>query len=77
MKGSYGWFHDLEDFCREYEKTAVPHEEIRIEKNGVLLMDEASIDAYLRDNPRVSMQGKINMLNEILQSKLENEVSGK
>ncbi len=77
MKGSYGWFHDLEDFCREYEKTAVPHEEIRIEKNGVLLMDEASIAAYLRDNPRVSMQGKINMLNEILQSKLENEVSGK
>ena len=76
-KGSYGWFHDLEQFCREYEREAVSHEEIRLEKNGVLLMDEDTISSYLEHNPRVSMQGKINMLNEILRSRLENELSGK
>ena len=76
-KGSYQWFHDLERFCREYERAAVSREEIRIEKNGVLLMDEAAITGYLDENPKVSMQGKINMLNEILRSKLENEISGK
>ena len=76
-KGSYQWFHDLERFCREYERAAVSWEEIRIEKNGVLLMDEAAITGYLDENPKVSMQGKINMLNEILRSKLENEISGK
>ena len=76
-KGSYQWFYDLEQFCREYERAAVSREEIRIEKNGVLLMDEAAITGYLDENPKVSMQGKINMLNEILRSKLENEISGK
>ena len=76
-KGSYQWLHDLERFCREYERAAVSREEIRIEKNGVLLMDEAAITGYLDENPKVSMQGKINMLNEILRSKLENEISGK
>ena len=76
-KGSYGWFHDLEQFCREYEREAVSHEEIRLEKNGVLLMDEDTISSYLEHNPRGSMQGKINMLNEILRSRLENELSGK
>ncbi len=76
-KGSYAWFHDLERFCQEYETSAVPRQDIRTEKYGVLLMDEAFISAYLRDNPRSSMQEKINMLNEILRAKLENELSGK
>lgn len=77
MKGSYKWFHDLEQFCREYEKAVIPQAEIRLEKNGVLLMEETMIRTYLEDHPQMSMQNKINMLNEILLSKLENELTGK
>lgn len=76
-KGSYEWFHDLEQFCRDYERAAIPRKEIRIEKNGVLLLDEKAIDTYVENNPQLSMQGKILMLNEMLLSKLENELSGK
>lgn len=77
MKGSYEWFHDLERFCREYEKSVIPQDDIRLEKNGVLLVGGTVIRDYLENNPQMSMQGKINMLNEILLSKLENELSGK
>lgn len=77
IKGSYEWFHDLEQFCREYENAVIPKAEVRLEKNGVLLLDVAAIDRYLENNQRVSMQDKINMLNKILLSKLENEISGK
>lgn len=76
-KGSYEWFHDLEQFCRDYERAAIPRKEIRIEKNGVLLLDGKAIDTYVENNPQLSMQGKILMLNEMLLSKLENELSGK
>lgn len=76
-KGSYEWFHDLERFCREYENTNISKREVRLEKNGLLLLEERVINNYLENNPLVSMQGKINMLNEILLSKLENELSGK
>ncbi len=77
LKGSYEWFHDLEQFCKEYENTVIPQMEVRMEKNGVLLMGEAMIHNYLENNPKMSMQSKINMLNEILLSKLENELTGK
>lgn len=77
MKGSYVWFHDLEEFCREYENSMIPKAEVRLEKNGILLMDETVVNRYLENNRRVSMQEKINMLNQILLSKLENELSGK
>ncbi|MGN0315858.1 MAG: 3'-5' exonuclease [Fusicatenibacter sp.] len=77
IKGSYEWFHDLERFCTEYEDRAISREEVRISKNQVLLMDEEAITRYLKNNPQISMQGKINMLNKILLSKLENELSGK
>lgn len=79
IKGSYAWFHDLEKFCREYEKRMIPGEDVQLEKNGadVLLLKAAEIDAYLEQNPQISVQGKINMLNEILLSKLENELTGK
>ena len=40
-------------------------------------MDEEMIRDYLKQHPKMSMQAKINMLNEILMSKLENELAGK
>lgn len=76
-RGSVSWFHDLEQFCRDYENSVIPKEEIRLEKNGILLLDEAAVNRYLEQHQRVSMQEKIHMLNQILLSKLENELSGK
>lgn len=77
MKGSYDWFHDLEQFCSAYELAAVPAAEVRLEKNGVLFMRAHEIKSYLEQNPQASMQSKINMLNEILLARLENELSGR
>lgn len=77
IKGSYEWFHDLEQFCKAYENNVIPGNEVRLEKNDVLLVTETVIKKYLENNPQLSMQEKINMLNEILLSKLENELSGK
>ncbi|MDO5350623.1 MAG: 3'-5' exonuclease [Lachnospiraceae bacterium] len=75
MKGGYEWFHDLEQFCREYESGVIPQEDICLEKENVLLIERKMICHYLENNPQMSMQNKINMLNEILLSKLENELS--
>lgn len=77
IKGSYTWFHELEEFCKDYENAVIPRADIRLEKNQVLLLDENRITTFLEEHPGFSMQSKINMLNEILLSKLENEMSGK
>ena len=77
VKGSYEWFHDLEAYCAAYENSVIPTKEVRIEKNNVLLLEAERISSYLKEHPQLSMQEKINMLNEILLSKLENELIGK
>ena len=102
VKGSYAWFHDLEDFCREYERRMIPimdvwlenddaaaqpekdstakvvfEKKMRRKSKGELLLDASAIETYLAQNPQVSVQGKINMLNETLLAKLENELTGK
>ena len=76
VKGSYEWFHDLEDFCRNLERMSIPEQEVTLE-NGVRIMRRSTVRNCLNDNPLVSMQGKINMLNAILLSRLENEITGK
>ena len=76
IKGSYEWFHDLEDFCRDLERISIPEQEVILE-NGVRIMRKSTVRNCLNDNPLVSMQGKINMLNAILLSRLENEITGK
>lgn len=76
-KGSFEWFHDLEQFCAEYENSVIPKSEVYIEKNGVLLMDKADIDNCLENNKKASMQSRIHMLNEVLLARLGNELSGK
>ena len=73
-KGEYAWFHDLEAFCVEYEEKLIPTETVIIEKNGVVLLEKKSIDKYRKSNPQISVQAKINELNERLLGKLENEL---
>ena len=76
-KGEYEWFHKLEAFCEEYEEKIIPTETVVIEKNGTVLLENASIENYRKSNPQMSVQAKINALNEWLLGKLENELTGK
>lgn len=76
IKGSYDWFHDLEKYCEKIERETIPAEDIILE-NGILLMKKRTVTNCLNNNPLLSIQGKINLLNSILISKLENEVTGK
>lgn len=76
-KGEFAWFHDLEAFCEDYEKSVIPSDTVIIEKNGVVLLEKTSIENYRKSNPQMSVQAKINALNEWLLGKLENELTGK
>ena len=76
-KGEYAWFHDLEAFCTEYEKRVIPKKAVIIEKTGAVLLEKQSIENYLKNNPQLSVQAKINALNEWLLGRLENELTGK
>ena len=76
-KGESVWFRALEVFCEEYEKRTIPSETVIIEKNGTVLLEKKSIENYMRSNPQMSVQAKINALNEWLLGKLENELTGK
>ncbi len=76
-KGEYVWFHDLEAFCVEYEKKVIPAESVIIEKTGVVLLEKKSIENYRKRNSQLSVQAKINGLNEWLMGRLENELTGK
>lgn len=75
LKGSLEWFRDLEVFCQEYEREQIPREEIRLKRGRRLIMSRAAIENYLKENPLMSMQSKIRMLNKILRAKLENELN--
>ena len=77
IRGGTAWFLDLEKFCQNYENQSIAKEDIYMEKTGNLLLSKEQIGRYLKNNPKVSMQSKILMLNEILYAKYENEVSGK
>jgi len=76
-KGEYAWFHELEAFCGEYEAKTIPTESVVIEKTGVVLLEKTSIENYMKSNPQLSVQAKINALNEWLLGRLENELTGK
>ena len=76
-KGESAWFHDLEAFCEEYEEKTIPSETVIIEKNKTVLLEKKSIENYRKSNPQLSVQAKINALNEWLLGKLENELTGK
>ncbi len=76
-KGEYAWFHDLEAFCAEYEKKTIPANSVIIGKTKAVLLEQKSIENYIKNNPQMSVQAKINGLNEWLMGRLENELTGK
>ena len=76
IKGSYDWFCDLEKYCEKMERETIPAEDIILD-NGVLIMRKETVSDCLDNNPLLSVQEKINLLNSILKSKLENEITGR
>lgn len=77
QKGSTAWFEKLEAYCQAYENQEIPQESIVMEKTGVRLMRPAMIREYLRDNPLLSLESKILMLNKMLYARYENVITGK
>ena len=103
VKGTLGWFHNLEDFCLRLERETIPLDSILLNRrqfteeiiNGrtviadktggkpprpgevIELLSEDAILDYLRQNPSVSIQSKINMLNDRLMIKIRDEFLGK
>ena len=75
VKGNLQWFHDLEAYCRELEWKVIPRKTIYL--NQVTLMSDETIERYIRQNPTVSVQSKINMLNDRLMTKVKDEFLGK
>ena len=66
--------HDL----RENDVTIYESDEEKLAATPrILFMDTESIERYIRENPTVSIQSKINMLNERLRTKIKDEFLGK
>lgn len=74
-KGSYRWFHALEAFCKELEDASIPQEDVLLD--GQVLYAKEQIQGYIKENPTVSIQSKIDMLNVRVLAKLHNEITGR
>ena len=77
IKGTRAWFADLESFAKEYEWSLFPREDVRLEKNQVLLMNGDAIEELLTRFDKLSRADKVSLLAERLLGKLENEICGK
>ena len=77
MKGSFSWFHELEDFCERYEWSIIPREDVIIERTHHLLMSQSAIEKLLKKFRYLSRVDKQEKLTEHLISRLENEIYGK
>ena len=74
-KGTLQWFYDLEEYCRNLEWALIPRESVFLKTN--ILLSSDAVERYIRENPAISMQSKINMLNERLITKIKDEFLGK
>lgn len=74
-KGTMVWFRKLEQFCAEYEQKTIPQEGIWFD--GKELLSKEQIQNYLRENVRLSIQSKIEMLNLKVMMRLENIITGR
>lgn len=77
VKGSFSWFHELEGFCRRYEWSYIPREDVYTEKNHSLLMGKSAIEKLLNEFDYLSLPDKLDKLTEHLMAKLENEIYGR
>lgn len=74
-KGTLEWYRDLQRFCQELEDEVIPQEDIYLKEE--VLFSREQIKRYLEANALLSIQTKINGLNERAIGKLKNEITGK
>lgn len=74
-KGTLEWYRDLQRFCQELEDEVIPQEDIYLKEE--VLFSREQIKRYLEANAALSIQTKINGLNERAIGKLKNEITGK
>ncbi|MBQ9119183.1 MAG: AAA family ATPase [Lachnospiraceae bacterium] len=74
-KGTQGWFEKLREYCNRLEDSLISEETIYLEDE--VLFSAEQIQNYRRANPTVSLQGKIDGLNERVLIKLKNEMTGR
>ncbi len=71
VKGRLSWFRDLEQYCKDLEWNTICRESVYLKgKNPVLLVKGKDVEQYIIQNPNVSLQNKINTLNERLREKV-------
>lgn len=77
VKGSFSWFHDLEEFCRRYEWDYIPRGDVYTERTHRLLMKQSEIEHLLEKFHYLSIPDKLDKLTEHLMARLENEIYGR
>ena len=80
------WFQELEIFCLSLERSMINTRDVILKSNEnvllehdvcVTLLTSKSTLAFLDENPGLSIQSKINLLNKRVLARLENEITGK
>ncbi len=74
-KGTQGWFEKLTEYCNQLEDSLIAEEDIYLEEQ--VLFSAEQIRNYRKANPTISVQGKIDGLNERALIKLKNEITGR
>ena len=78
IRGKLAWFEDLKGFCSQLEWNYIPRKDICLdtdvpqENSRILLLSQEAIEKYIRENPALSIQSKIDGLNERLTARLHN-----
>lgn len=85
-RGTLKWFQELEIFCLSLERSMINTRDVILKSNEnvllehdvcVTLLTSESTLAFLDENPGLSIQSKINLLNKRVLARLENEITGK
>lgn len=85
-RGTLKWFQELEIFCISLERSMINTRDVILKSNEnvllehdvcVTLLTSESTLAFLDENPGLSIQSKINLLNKRVLARLENEITGK
>ncbi len=76
-KSTGEWFEALRKYCARTEWSFIPREDVKIEKNGHVILKKSEVEKLINDYPDWSMAAKLERLNDFLNSNLETELFGK
>lgn len=74
-KGTLEWFQALEEFCSQLEDEVIPQDDICLDDK--ILYSSEQIKGYIKESKTLSIQSKIDALNQRALNKLKNEITGR